>query len=57
LVVHGTADPVITFKNGEILAGRLTNSELIALEGVGHLLAVEKPLETADRIRRFARKI
>lgn len=57
LVMHGTADPVIPFRNGEILAERLTNAELIALEGVGHLVAVEKPLETADRIRRFARKI
>jgi pimeloyl-ACP methyl ester carboxylesterase len=57
LVMHGTADPVIPFKNGEILAERLTNSELIALEGIGHLIAVEKPLETADRIRRFAREL
>lgn len=55
LVMHGTADPVMPFENGQILAERLTNSKLIALEGVGHLLAVEKPLETADRIRRFAR--
>jgi pimeloyl-ACP methyl ester carboxylesterase len=57
LVIHGTADPVIPFRNGAILAERLTNAQLIALEGVGHLVAVEKPLETADRIRRFARTI
>lgn len=42
-------------RNGEILAERLRNSEFVALEDVGHLVAVEKPLETADRIRRFAR--
>jgi pimeloyl-ACP methyl ester carboxylesterase len=54
LIVHGTADPIIPFENGRILAGRLTNSEFVALEGVGHLPAVEKPLETADLIRRFA---
>lgn len=57
LVMHGTADPIMPFENGQILAGRLTNSELIALEGVGHLPAVEKPLETANRIRHFARSI
>jgi pimeloyl-ACP methyl ester carboxylesterase len=54
LIIHGTADPIIPFENGEVLAGRLINSELIALEGVGHLPAVEKPLETAELIRRFA---
>jgi 3-oxoadipate enol-lactonase len=54
LIVHGTADPIMPFENGRILAGRLANSEFIALEGVGHLPAVEKPLETADLIRRFA---
>jgi len=56
LVIHGTADPIMPFENGQILAGRLTNSEFIALESVGHLPAVEKPLEIADRIRRFVRK-
>lgn len=56
LVMHGTADPVMPLENGQILAGRLRNSEFIALEGVGHLPAVEEPMETADRIRRFARK-
>ena len=55
-VMHGTADPIMPFENGRILAGRLKNSEFIALEGVGHLPAVEQPLETADRIRRFVRK-
>jgi 3-oxoadipate enol-lactonase len=56
LVMHGTVDPIIPLENGLILAGRLPNSEFVALENVGHLPAVEKPLETADRIRRFAQK-
>jgi 3-oxoadipate enol-lactonase len=54
LIMHGTADPIIPFENGRILAERLVDSEFVALEGVGHLPAVEKPLETADLIRRFA---
>lgn len=54
LVMHGTADPILPLENGQILAGRLANSEFIALDGVGHLPAVEIPFETADRIRRFA---
>jgi pimeloyl-ACP methyl ester carboxylesterase len=40
LVMHGTADPVVPFRNGQILAGRLRSAEFIALEGVGHLVAV-----------------
>ena len=55
LVMHGTADPIMPFENGEILAARLPNSEFVPLEGVGHLPAVEAPLDTADRIRRFTR--
>lgn len=57
LVMHGTADPVIPLQNGAILAERLANSEFVAVEGAGHLVAVEKPMETADRIRRFARSL
>jgi 3-oxoadipate enol-lactonase len=54
LIIHGTADPAIPFANGQILAERIPESEFVALEGVGHLPAVEKPMETADLIRRFA---
>ncbi|MEJ2088314.1 MAG: alpha/beta hydrolase [Gammaproteobacteria bacterium] len=53
LVVHGTADPIIPIANGELLADRIRNSELLRLEGVGHLPATERPFEVADRIRRF----
>src|SRR5690606_118313 len=57
LVMHGTADPIMPFANGKVLAERLSNSEFVPLEGVGHLPAVERPLETAYHIRRFARGI
>ncbi|MCZ6868353.1 MAG: alpha/beta hydrolase [Gammaproteobacteria bacterium] len=54
LVIHGTADPIIPVKNGEILAGRIRNAEYVTLEGVGHLPAVEQPMEVAKRILKFA---
>ena len=54
LVIHGTDDPIIPFENGKILAGRIPNAEFVSLEGVGHLPAVEEPLEVAGRIRSFA---
>ena len=54
LVIHGKADPIIPVANGEILAGRIPNAEYLSLDGVGHLPAVEKPLETAHDIVSFA---
>ena len=54
LIVHGAQDPIIPARNGEILAGRIPNSEYVELKDVGHLPAVERPLEVADRVLRFA---
>lgn len=56
LVMHGTADPIIPFENGQILARRLNDAAFVALEDAGHLPAVERPFEIADHILRFARK-
>lgn len=56
LVIHGTEDPIIPFANGKILAARFSQSEFVALEGVGHLPAVERPMETAARITAFGLK-
>ena len=53
LVIHGTADPIVPIENGRILAQQIPNALFTELEGVGHLPAVEQPLETAERIRRF----
>lgn len=54
LVIHGTDDPIIPLENGKILARRISHSEFVPLEGVGHLPAVEQPLDVAARIRNFA---
>jgi len=54
LVVHGIDDPIIPIENGEILAGRIPNAEFVSLEGIGHLPAVEVPMEMAGRILSFA---
>lgn len=56
LIVHGAEDPSIPAKNGEILATRIPNSEYIELQDVGHLPAVERPLEIAHYVLRFARQ-
>ena len=54
LIIHGAEDPIVPAKNGEILASRIPNSEYIELKDVGHLPAVERPLEVADCVLRFA---
>ena len=56
LVVHGAEDPIIPAKNGAVLAGRIPDAAYIELEGVGHLPAVERPLEVADHVLHLARQ-
>ncbi len=53
MIVHGTADPIIPFENGEILSKQVPNGEFVSLVGVGHLPAVEQPVEMAARILKF----
>jgi pimeloyl-ACP methyl ester carboxylesterase len=43
LVMHGTEDAVIDVENARILAERIPNSELVLLEGAGHLYHSEQP--------------
>ena len=54
LIVHGTRDPIIPVGNGEILAGRIPDSEYVELKDVGHLPATERPQEIAELVLRFA---
>lgn len=43
LVVHGTADRVIPFENGELIAGRIPGARLRPLRDCGHLYPTEAP--------------
>jgi 3-oxoadipate enol-lactonase len=53
LVIHGTADRVIPFANGELLASQLPNARLLRLDGVGHLPYLEEPERFASAVREF----
>jgi len=55
LVVHGLEDKLIPPGNGRALASRIPGSELVLLEGVGHLPPIESPAELAARVDRFLR--
>ena len=46
LVIHGTEDPLLPLAHGEVLAERITDSQLIRVEGMGHSL----PAPVQDRI-------
>lgn len=47
LVVHGDADRIVPYANGELLADRIAGAELESLPGAGHLYPTDAPL--ADR--------
>ena len=48
LVVHGDADPLVPYPNGQRLAAQIPNARLSTYAGVGHLL----PIEAAERLNR-----
>ncbi len=53
LVVHGTADRLIGFANGELIA-RSIPAPLEALDGAGHMFWWERPRRSAELIRAHA---
>jgi pimeloyl-ACP methyl ester carboxylesterase len=48
LVIHGNADPLIPYENGQYLAEHIPHAKLSTYTGVGHLV----PIEAADRFNR-----
>ena len=43
LVIHGTADTVVDYRNSKLLASGLPDARLLLFEGAGHLLFWEQP--------------
>ena len=54
MVVHGTADGVLPYPNGELIASLMPSAHLETLEGVGHMFWWEQPGVSADLIREHA---
>jgi 3-oxoadipate enol-lactonase len=48
LVLHGTADQMLLYSNGEQIVGLIPNSRLHSFADVGHLFWWERPDETAN---------
>jgi pimeloyl-ACP methyl ester carboxylesterase len=53
MVIHGTADPLVPYENGKLLASRIPGAEFVTLEGVGHLVPLEAPEDVLNAIARF----
>jgi 3-oxoadipate enol-lactonase len=54
LVMHGTADDMLVYSNGELIASLIPGSTLYTLPDVGHLFWWERPVEAAAEIRHHA---
>ncbi|MDB5100399.1 MAG: putative 3-oxoadipate enol-lactonase [Cyanobacteria bacterium RYN_339] len=55
LVLTGTADQTIPMAASQRMAAVMSNAKLVALEGGGHLLPLERPARLTAEIRQFAR--
>ncbi|WP_426963263.1 alpha/beta fold hydrolase [Haloparvum alkalitolerans] len=53
LVMHGTADRVLPFENGELLAEALPDATFETVEGGPHLFFIEERERVNDRVREF----
>ncbi|MFL5845220.1 MAG: alpha/beta fold hydrolase [Solirubrobacteraceae bacterium] len=51
LVIHGTADRMLPFANGEAIAATIPGARLAPLEGVGHMFWTEQPQRSAELVR------
>jgi 3-oxoadipate enol-lactonase len=54
LVIHGTADRVLGYPNGPLIAGLIPGAQLEAFEDVGHMFWWEQPERTAELVRAHA---
>ncbi|WP_181779900.1 alpha/beta fold hydrolase [Pseudonocardia pini] len=56
LVVAGTADQVIPYAHGELIAAELPKAEFVELEGVGHMPMLERHAEVEAAVEGLIRR-
>ena len=56
LVITGKDDALIAWKNSQLLADHIVDSELVLLEPAGHVFWVEQPAQSRDAIVTFLQK-
>ena len=53
LLIHGTADTVVDYRNSKLLASGIPNARLLLFEGAGHLLFWEEPERFVGDVSEF----
>jgi 3-oxoadipate enol-lactonase len=53
LILHGTADNVVDFRNAELLAGSIAGARVELFDGLGHLFFWERPDEVVRILDEF----
>ena len=53
LVVAGSADQLTAAKYARFLAERIADARLVIIEGAGHMMMLERPIETAEAVQDF----
>jgi pimeloyl-ACP methyl ester carboxylesterase len=53
LIIGGTQDQITPFAESEYLHNNISGSELVKIEGAGHMLVLEQPQPTADAVARW----
>lgn len=53
LVIHGDEDALIVYDNGEIIASRIPQAQMVRLPGAGHIFWTEAPEATNQAILTF----
>jgi pimeloyl-ACP methyl ester carboxylesterase len=53
LVAAGSADQLTAAKYARFLAKRIADARLVIIEGAGHMMMLERPIETAEAVQDF----
>jgi 3-oxoadipate enol-lactonase len=54
LVLHGTADQLLPFPNGQLIAELIPGAQLEIFDGAGHMFFLERPQRSAELLRAHA---
>lgn len=57
LVIHGSEDRMVPLPHGEAIAAAVPGSELVVLDGVGHLVNLEAPARFDEALVRFVARV
>lgn len=57
LIIHGTADEIISHESSAVLQGMIPDSELLTIEGAGHSPIGRYPVKINNAIKGFANRI